>query len=120
MWKSKTPGAYGIRHTLEVVYKSGVAIQIEATSSIFKTKSGLSIEDEPENWEARLGKASISPFYVYPQSHYKKGISQQYFDWKRAGLAIETVAKGEGLENNTLIVHRQGVAVIPDPGGAAE
>ena len=119
LWKSKSPGAYGIHHKLEVVYKGGVAVQIETSNPIFRTKSGLSIDDDPEDWEARLGKASVSPYYVYPQSRYKKGISQQYFDWKRSGLAIETVAKGQGVENNTLIVHRKGVAVIPDSGGVS-
>lgn len=113
LWRAKTTGAYSIRHALEVVYKSGVVTQIETTNPIFQTKSGLSIDDFESDWSKIYGKP-VSRVLDYAK---RGGITQIYYDWKRSGIALETRAQGEGEENITLIVHRKGVAVVPDPGG---
>ena len=118
MWRSKRVGDTGGYNTLEVVYRGGVAAQIEGTSLVWKTPSGLSLSSSRADWEDRLGAPSVSTY------DYESGARKRYLDWRRAGIALELVQDGD-LESNqwtyqTLIVHRKGVAVLPDRGGTRE
>ncbi len=115
MWRSKRAGDTGGRNTLEVVYRNGVATQIEGTSLVWKTPSGLSLSSSRADWEDRLGTPSVSTY------DYEGGARKRYLDWRRAGVALELVQDGDSDSNEftyqTLIVHRSGNTVIPDRGG---
>ena len=118
MWRSHRAGDTGDRNTLEVVYRNGVATQIEGTSLVWKTPSGLSLSSTRGDWEDRLGTPSVSTY------DYDNGQRKRYLDWRRAGVALELVQDQDANSNEftyqTLIVHRKGNAVIPDRGGSRE
>lgn len=116
LWRSNKEFAPGLRDTLEIVYRRGVVVQIEVTNPIFKTKNGLSISSLLANWRRKYGTATAQTRYYTDRS------DQTYYDWRRAGIAIESVLDNPGGDTGefvfkTLIVHRKGFAVVPDPGG---
>ncbi len=118
LWRGKKPGDTGRLNTLEVVYRSGVVIQIEATSLVFKTPGGLSLSSARDEWEDAYGKPAQTDYY-YDSS----GARKRYLDWKRSGIALELLESGDGggeFTYQTLIVHRKGYSVIPDRGGVRE
>lgn len=105
LWRS---GPY----KLEVVYKRGKVAQIEATNPVFQTAEDMGVEDGAAAWMDAMGSSYAKSIYSYPNKE-----RQVYFDWKRAGLSLETDG-GEGWERvMTVIVHRAGSSVIPDRGG---
>ncbi len=118
MWRSKRVGDTGGYNTLEVVYRNGLATQLEGTSLVWKTPSGLSLSSSRADWEDRLGAPSVSTY------DYDSGARKRYLDWRRAGVALELVQDGDSDSSEwtyqTLIVHRKGVSVIPDRGGTRE
>jgi len=118
LWRGKKPGDSGGRNTLEVVYRSGVATQIEGTSLVWKTPSGLSLSSSRGDWEDELGAPSVSTY------DYRGGVRKRYLDWKDKGVAVELVKNGDsdsgGWTYQTLIVHRTGSPVIVDKGGERE
>ncbi len=116
LWRGKKPGDTGNRNTLEVVYRSGVVIQIEATSLIFNTPGGLSLGSSRGDWEDTYGNPSVSTY------DYESGSTKRYLDWKSKGIALELVQNGDSEDEDTwtyqtLIVHRKGYSVIADRGG---
>jgi hypothetical protein len=118
MWRSKRVGDTGGYNTLEVVYRNGLATQVEGTSLVWNTPSGLSLSSSRADWEDRLGAPTQTTY------NYDSGARKRYLDWRRAGIALELVQDGDSESNEwtyqTLIVHRKGVAVIPDRGGTRE
>ncbi len=116
LWRGKTAGDQGARNTLEVVYRSGIVTQIEATSLIFATPKGLSLSSPRSRWENTYGTPIVS---TYDYAHTRK----RYIDWKVKGIALELVRgdeQGDDWTYQTLIVHKKGVSVVPDQGGTRE
>ena len=116
LWKSKTEFAPGERDTLEIVYKKGVVVQIEVTNPIFETPGGLSLNDTITDWRKKYGVPLEQTRY------YTNKSDQRYYDWRKNGVAIESVLDGRGdtaptFTFHTLIIHKKGVKVLPDPGG---
>lgn len=107
-------------HTFEVVYRRGVAIQIEATNTIFTTARGLGLKSSDAAWERAYGKRDESKQFKYVGGKRDQG----YDDWIASGFALEfqfLTSDGAGdppIQMHTLIVHYKGVPVIPDPGGS--
>lgn len=118
LWRSKRPGDTGGRNTLEVVYRGGVTTQIEGTSLVWQTPSGLSLSSTRAQWEDRLGTPSVSTF------DYDNGSRKRYLDWRRAGIALELVQAGDTNSDDwtyqKIIVHRRGNPVVPTRGGTRE
>lgn len=118
LWRSTKTGDQGARNTLEVVYKGSIVSQIEATSLVFQTPKGLSLSSARSSWESTYGKPIVSTF------GYDDGSRKRYLDWKSKGIALELTQMGEDEGNNwtyqTLIVHKKGIAVVPDKGGTRE
>jgi len=118
LWRSKKPGDTGGRNTLEVVYRGGVATQIEGTSLVWQTPKGLSLSSSRSDWEDALGAPSVSTY------DYDGGTRKRYLDWRRQGVALELVKSGDsdtdGWTYQKLIVHRTGNSVIPTKGGERE
>jgi hypothetical protein len=120
LWRSLTAKRWdGDLHTFEVVYRRGVAIQIEATNPVFTMARGLGLKSSDASWERAFGKRDESKQYKYDAAKKDQG----YDDWIRAGFALEyqfLPSDGVGdppIQMHTLIVHYKGVPVIPDPGG---
>lgn len=118
MWRSKRVGDTGGYNTLEVVYRNGLATQLEGTSLVWKTADGLSLSSSRADWEERLGTPTQTTY------NYDSGARKRYLDWRRAGIALELVQDGDSDSSEftyqTLIVHRSGNPVIPDRGGTRE
>lgn len=119
LWRGKKPGDTGNRNTLEVVYQNGLVRQIEATSLVFKTASGLSLSSSRADWEDKLGKPLVGTY------DFDNGNTKRYLDWKSKGISLELIAApdSDGPTNwtyQTLIVHKKGVPVVPDQGGTRQ
>lgn len=125
LWRAAAAKRWdGQMHTFEVVYRRGVAIQIEATNTVFKTSRGLGLKSSDAKWERVYGRRDESDQYSYAKGKRPQG----YDDWVSAGFALEYQILPEDGDNNgagdapvqmhTLIVHYKGVPVIPDPGGS--
>ena len=122
LWRSKPnksaeaeDGEAPAHYTLEVVYKSGVVTQIEASNPVFRTSGGLATDSTPKAWLATLGKA---PATKYRYSGDKS--DQKYYDWASKGVALELQgdeASGYYGYINTVIVHCKGAKVVVDSGG---
>ena len=127
VWRGARRPDNGGFYTLEVVYRRGVVRQIETTNPLFKTSSGLDINDSLASWKARLGKPVVR-YFAFPKPGKKPDIddiTKMYQSWKSSGIAMELVQPGVEVfdENNippfvreTIIVHPRGASVIPDRG----
>ena len=118
LWRGKTSDADGKTNTLEVVYRRGVAVQIEATSGVFETRKGLSTFSDIEKWTKSFGHRDGRRFRYANRTPR----TQAYYDWVKSGVALETQFfsahdEDDVEEIRTLIVHRRGVKVVPDVGG---
>lgn len=114
LWRGSKREDTGRPNTLEVIFERGVAIQIETTNPVFRTKSGLSVLTGSMKWlDVLRDELSMS------RRRYVRRGSQtlEYNDWQRLGIALELIEIGDGTSPETLIVHRKNHAVIPDPGG---
>ncbi|RYX86255.1 hypothetical protein EON83_03260 [bacterium] len=114
LWRGKTVGDLGARNTLEVVYRNGIVTQVEATSLVFETPGGLSLSSARSKWENTYGRPLVSTY------NYRSGNRKRYIDWKAKGIALELVQgpdAGDEWTYQTLIVHKKGVAVVPDKNG---
>ncbi len=104
------------KYTLEVVYRNGTVTQIETTNPTFQTAQKVGRSNQIADWEDVLDLASKVSFYRYANKP-----RQEYWDWIRDGLTLET--EGSEIDNNhamrilTVIVHRSNASVIPDIGG---
>lgn len=115
MWRGKEEDEEGNVNTLEVVYRRGVAVQIEATSAKFKTPKGLSSESYVFDWVNAFGQARRTTY-----NYSGRKARQSYYDWTRRGIALETYPPTDGDKDeyiHTIIVHRPGVRVVVDPNG---
>ncbi len=122
LWKAKDLGAHGLRDTLQVIYRSGVAVQIEVANPVFQMNNGLNVESDFQKRFQIFGRPNFSARRIARRHNAK----QLYQDWKRSGVAIELLCteiqpghEGEPVPE-TLIVHRKGQPVIPAPGVAVE
>lgn len=104
------------KYTLEVVYKAGHVIQIEATNPAFETADGLGLHSTVKSWAAQMGEDDTQSLYTYPNKP-----RMFYYDWKDQGLTLEATPDKKGrLHLLTVIVHREGGSVIPDKGGTSD
>lgn len=113
LWRGSKRRDINRFHTLEVIYRRNVAVQIEATSPLFKTAQGLGIESSGEEWFQRYAEPTIT-FLRFPK---RGNVRLQYHDWKDVGIAHELRSTDVEPQPETLIVHRRNVAVVPDVGG---
>ena len=127
LWRSRSSRRWdGQLHTFEVVYRRGVAVQIEATNPHFRTAGGLGLNSSDAAWARAFGPREESKQFRYTGAKKPQG----YEDWVSRGFALEyvilpgdtggndtNVDEGAPVEMHTLIVHYRGVPVIPDPGG---
>lgn len=118
LWRSKATDAGEKPNTLEVLYRRGVAVQIEATSGVFQTRKGLSTFSGIEDWTKSFGDRDGRKFRYANRTPR----TQAYYDWVKSGVALETQFFSAHDENDveeirTLIVHRRGAKVVPDVGG---
>ncbi len=108
-----------VRDKVEVLYRAGRVIQIEATSPIFKTGNGIStnsttdtIQNSSFNWRYFIYT------YIGPED---SAANYFYFTDLKQGLTIEFEGWQENLfrrsKPTTIIVHRPKTRVIPDAGG---
>ena len=105
-----------IHHKIEILYKSGQVIQIEATSPIFVTPSGLSTDTSIVVLNKKLNPKR---FYVYESPGDDVGGALMYYlDQVESGIAFEYGATQDiwfkDFGSSTLIVHRKGVPVLQD------
>ena len=107
-----------IRDKVEILYRAGKAVQIEATSPSFKTASGLSTDST-----LRTLQGFLHPFRYYTYSFGgddSGGHVKYYLDSQKLGIAFESPASQDTWNwqsgSATLIVHGKGSAVIPDQG----
>lgn len=121
LWRAASAKRWdGQAHTFEVVYRRGVAVQIEATNPIFTTSRGLGLKSSDEAWQRAFGKRDENKQYKYTGGKRDQG----YDDWIASGFALEYqflpggAAAEAPIQMHTLIVHYKGVPVIPDPGGS--
>lgn len=123
LWRSKTgKSSEGKLYTFEVVYRKGVAVQIEATSPRFSGPDALSTDSSYESITRSYPKLKRRSYTaprtksqgdtVYPDTHY--------YDDTAHGLAWEFITYDdetmEGERPHTIIVHRRGYRVLPDKG----
>ena len=119
LWRGKKPGDTGKRNTLEVVFQNGLVRQIEATSLVFQTAGGLSLSSSRGDWLDAFGTPVTTTY------DFDNGDTKRYLDWKSKGIALELVAAPRDSAEDgplnwtyqTLIVHKRGMAVVPDQGG---
>jgi hypothetical protein len=108
-----------MRDTVEVLYKAGKAVQLEATSPVFLTRSGLSTE-APLSVLDRIIRPKRYSTYGYGGND-PGGYVKYYLDGQGIGLAFESEPHQDNWFNeapaHAIIVHRKGVGVIPDAGG---
>ena len=111
LWRSDESG-----NTIEVVYRKGRAVQIEATSAVFKTYSGYSTASSIGSWIKAFKENGRRSRYYYP----KKDTEIGYLDYVGSGVAVECSGVGDvegpGIDPITIIVHPKGKRVIPDIG----
>ena len=120
LWRSKAVDSDGKTNTLEVIYRRGVAVQIEATSGVFQTRKGLSTFSGIEDWTKSFGDRDGRRFRYANRTPR----TQAYYDWVKSGVALESQFLSAHDEDDveeirTLIVHRRGFKVVPDIGGIA-
>ncbi len=126
IWRAKTtavkPDGWGntrvVRHKVEVLYRRGRVVQIEATSPVFVTRSGFSTQTPLQVLDTSLNPKR---FYTYASPGDDVGGALMYYlNQVQAGIAFEygpaqdTWARREG--SDTLIVHPKSVPVIQDQG----
>lgn len=111
LWRSG-----GSDNTLEVVFRKGRAVQIEATSPVFKTYSGYSTASSIGSWLKAFRETGRRSRYYYPRQDAEIG----YLDYVGSGVAVECSGVGDvegpGIDPITVIVHPKGKRVIPDIG----
>lgn len=111
LWRSDDSG-----NTIEVVYRKGRAVQIEATSAVFKTYSGYSTASSIGSWIKAFKEKGRRSRYYYD----KIGSEMGYLDYVGSGVAVECNGVGDvegpGIDPITVIVHPKGKRVIPDVG----
>lgn len=112
------PNGDSVRDKVEVLYKAGRVVQLEATSPAFFTKSELSIVSTVS---ALLGSSFHWRVLVYGYDSDDSGWQNYYLMDQRQGLTFEFRGWQEQLMRRsyptTLIIHRSGSRVIPDVGG---
>ena len=107
-----------VRDKLEVIYKGGKVVQIEATSPTFRTAGGLSTASP-----LSVLNRAINPkrYTTYDYGDSTGGYLQYYLDQVQSGIAFESGAHQDNWfwdrGSETLIVHLKGVPVLPDQGG---
>lgn len=111
LWRSDDSG-----HTIEVIYRKGRAVQIEATSPAFKTYSGYSTASSINSWLKAFKEKGRRSRYYYDKIDNEMG----YLDYVGSGVAVECQGVGDvegpGIDPITVIVHPKGKRVIPDIG----
>lgn len=111
LWRSDDSG-----NTIEVVYRKGRAVQIEATSPTFKTYSGYSTASSIGSWLKAFKEKGRRSRYYYDKINGEMG----YLDYVGSGVAVECDGVGDvegpGIDPITVIVHAKGKRVIPDIG----
>lgn len=123
LWRAKKVGTdrngSPIHHKLEVIYKAGKVIQVEATSPVFVTASGTSTRSAVSYLTSKHSNLRVL-VYGYDdkdgggwQNYYfvdaKKGISYEYEGWQE-NLYRRSMP-------STIIIHKPGTRVVPDAGG---
>jgi hypothetical protein len=117
LWKGSQNPKTGVPFRLEVVYRRGIVAQIETTNPRFRLANGLNVNSSDSEWWDTYGDPT-QRVLKYP----KRNREYRYDDWKAKGIAVEQYYQlqrdGSVVSSpETLIVHRKGVAVIPDFGG---
>ncbi len=107
-----------LRHKVEVIYKAGKVVQVEATSPAFTTANGTStrsalssLTDKYPNFRVLVygyvkGEGAWQNYYF---DDVKKGISYEYEGWQEE-LYRRSMP-------STIIIHKPGTRVLPDAGG---
>ena len=107
-----------VRDTVEVLYKGGKAVQLEATSPTFRTRSGLCTLSPLSDLDRIINPKRYS---TYGYGGDPGGALKYYLDGQNIGLAFESETSQDVWFNDApahaIIVHRKGVPVIPDQGG---
>ncbi|RYG56822.1 hypothetical protein EON80_28940 [bacterium] len=126
LYKAKTTRPDGnsgavTRDRVEVLYRGGRAVQLEATSPDFRTASGISTGSDVDALRASVYNWRLLQ-YSYPVDD--GGWTNYYFWDGGRGLTFEFQGWQEGLLGSsrptTLIVHGKGARVIADIGGVFE
>ena len=107
-----------VRDTIEVLYKGSKAVQLEATSPTFRTRSRLSTLSPLRDLERIINPKRYS---TYGYGGDPGGALKYYLDGQGIGLAFESEPSQDvwfkESPAHAIIVHRKGVPVIPDQGG---
>lgn len=117
--KTRMRDGQAVRDKVEVLYRAGRVVQIEATSPAFETASGLSTSSPVSQLTAPGLNWRV---LVYGYDHPESGWSNYYLvDQKKKGLTFEFEGWQDYLYDRglptTIIVHRAGSRPIPDVGG---
>jgi len=123
LWRAKNVGTdrngEPLRHKLEVIYKAGRVVQVEATSPVFVTSSGTSTRSTLSYLTDKH-----PTFRVLDYGYSDKdggGWHNYYFVDVRKGISYEYEGWQEDLYRrsmpSTIIIHKPGTRVLPDAGG---
>ena len=109
-----------VRDTVEVLYRRGRAVQLEATSPVFETASGLSTGSDVDAL-----RASSFDWRLLVYSYETGDGYQNIYFWNPGrGLSFEFQYSQENLTGDTtpttIIVHGKGKRVVADAGGVLE
>ena len=103
---------------LNVIYKNNKVVQIEFSSSKFKTSSGISTRSSLAQFRSKYGKPRVRAYgYDDPNGG---GYIGYYYDAVAKGIAFEFGVQDEfdaTTTANSIRVHLSGVNVLPNPGG---
>lgn len=116
--KTRMRQGEAVRDKVEVLYRAGKVVQIEATSPAFETPNGLSTSSPV----SRLTQGGMNwRVLVYGYDHPESGWQNYYLVDQKKGLTFEFEGWQEQLWRRslptTLIIHRAGSRPIPDVGG---
>ena len=116
--KTRMRDGQPVRDKIEVLYRNGKVVQIEATSPAFETGNGLSTSSPVRQLTREGLKWRV---LVYGYDHPESGWQNYYLVDQKKGLTIEFEGWQEQLFRRsiptTIIVHRAGSRPIPDVGG---
>ena len=116
--KTRLRFGQAMRDKLEILYRKGRVVQIEATSPAFETTSGLSTGSSlgqliESGWNWRV--------LAYQYTGEEDGWHNNYFVDQKKGLSFEFEICQEELGRDstptTLLVHRAGTRPLADVGG---
>lgn len=116
--KTRIQEGQSVRDKVEVLYRAGRVVQIEATSPAFVTTNGLSTSSPV----SRLTQGGMNwRVLVYGYDHPESGWQNYYLVDQKKGLMFEFEGWQEQLFRRsiptTIIVHGAGSRPIPDVGG---